>query len=50
MSDDVVERARQALATRRAQGDAFYPRGLLSDLVAEVERLRQLVNEMAAQR
>lgn len=38
--DDVVDRAKQALGTHRAQQSIFYPRQLIEDLVAEVERLR----------
>lgn len=37
---DIVTEAREALATRRAQGDPFYPRQLIESLVSEVEKLR----------
>jgi hypothetical protein len=56
MSDDVVARGRQALSDYQwaktckvsAEPDRAYR--LLAEALAEVERLRELVNEMAAQR
>lgn len=36
---DVVERAKHVLETRRAKEDNFWPRGLVTELVAEIERL-----------
>jgi hypothetical protein len=42
----VVERAKKALESQRAQEDYFWPRILVTDLVAELNATQRLLDEL----